>query len=224
MSTSRDQIKIGFERRDGSLVQSIFSSYSVLDKTIPVDSELRGNADKCTRILSSEKICAALVALGIHTDAQGAEVLFQEFDTDNSSGLSLEEFQQLVRKPQPLVEWAKTQDLPEMLADAIPRKEGVDALRVVSDLTEDEIENVLGALLEGLGTVLRKSVKALKHAFAVSDSRSKSLSSDISTGSKFDVIALSCGNIDDFHAGLAGRIGTLPPFLSTKAVINNACA
>ncbi len=134
-------------------------------------------------------------------------MLFQEFDTDNSNGLSLEEFQQLVQRPPQIVEWAKTLGLPELLADAMPRKRSVNALRVVSELSDADFENVIGALLDGLRTVLRKSAHELKQAFAVSDLRTKSSISEANSGSKFDLIPLSCGTIDDFHVGLEGRIG-----------------
>ncbi len=95
---------------------------------------------------------------------QGADVLFQEFDTDNSNFLSLEEFQQLVprlqKQPQ-IFEWAKTLGLPEVLADTVHRNHGSNALRVVSERTDAECENVIGALHDGLHTLLRKSAHEL---------------------------------------------------------------
>ncbi len=146
-------------------------------------------------------------------DDQRADELFQEFDTDNSNGLNLEEFQQLVRKPSQLIEWAKTLGLPELLADAMPRKQGANALRVVSEQTDAEFENVIGALLSGLRSVLTKSAHELKQAFAASDLRMRNSMSEANSGSKFDLIPLSCGTIIDFHEGLERRIGMCAPAL-----------
>ncbi len=42
----------------------------------------------------------------------------------------------------------------------------------------------------------------MKIAFDVNDRRDKS-----DGGSKFNIVPLSCGNVEDFHAGVEGRIG-----------------
>ncbi len=94
-------------------------------------------------------------------DNQGVDVLFQEFDTDNSNCLSLEKFQQLVQKQPQIFEWAKTLGLPEVLADTVHRNHGANALRVFSERTDAECENIIGALHDGLHTLLRKSAHEL---------------------------------------------------------------
>ena len=207
----RAQIKAGFERRDSSFVQTVFTRHSIPDETKSLN--LNEHIDECPPIIPKVNISAALVNLGVDVDEQRADELFQEFDTDNSNGLNLEEFQQLVRKPPQIVEWAKTLGLPELLADAMPRKQGANALRVVSELTDAEFENVIGALLDGLRIVLTKSAHELKQAFAASDIRTEKSMSEANSGSKFDLIPLSCGTIEDFHVGLEGRIGMCVPAL-----------
>jgi hypothetical protein len=212
IDTLRVQIKSGFDRRSSSFVEAVFTSHCIPDETKYLNPKgSTGIVEKCPSIIPKANICAALIDLGINMDDQGASILFQEFDTDKSNGLSLEEFQQLVRKPPRIVEWARTLGLPEVLADAMPCKHGADALRMVSELTDDEIENVIGALLNGLRTILRKSANELKEAFVASDMRMKNNMSETKNGSKFDLIPLSCGTIDDFHIGLERRIGKFAP-------------
>ena len=140
--------------------------------------------------------------LGLDIDQQRANDLFDEFDTDSSEGLSLVELQQVLDKPSRLHEWAKGLPLHALLADAIPRKPGSDPLRVVSGLTDGERLAVCEAVRNGLEVMLKESSDLLKQAFFVSDQRKEAIAE-----SKFNIVPLSCGNVNDFHAGVEGRIG-----------------
>jgi hypothetical protein len=135
-------------------------------------------------------------------DQKEADLLFDEFDTDNSDGLDLDEFQRLLQKSTQLNEWAKTLNLHELLTDAIPRKPGQDPLRVVSTLTAEERLDICRAVQKGLERLLKESAESLKAAFDMNDKRDKG-----DGGSKFNLVPVSCGNVEDFHAGVEGRIG-----------------
>lgn len=140
--------------------------------------------------------------MDIEVDEKEADLLFDEFDTDNSDGLDLSEFQSLVRKSNQLNEWAKTLNLSELLADAIPRFPGRHPLRIISTLTDEEQSCICLAVQNGLKRLLKESSESLKASFDLNDERTNS-----DGGSKFNIVALSCGNVEDFHKGIEGRIG-----------------
>jgi hypothetical protein len=182
-----DQVTLGFLRRDPSFVKIVFDRHQ----------------DKTSTSISMRKLHFALAELGVNIDVERTAELFQEFDCDASGGLDFEEFQRLLHRSSRLYEWAKGLPLHELLADSIPRRAGRDPLRVVSELTGEEISMACQAFREGLSKMLKEGGAALKQAFAVSDSRSNS-----DVDSKFNIVALSCGKIADFHAGIEERIGT----------------
>ena len=184
-----NQVEAGFNRRDTSVVEKAFNFHSV-------QTEL----GSC--YLPKDKIHAVLTDLDVNVDQKEADFLFDEFDTDNSDGLDLYEFQCLLQKSTQLNEWAKTLNLHELLTDAIPRKPGQDPLRVVSALTAEERFDICRALQRGLERLLQESSASLKAAFDVNDKRDKG-----DGGSKFNLVPVSCGNVEDFHAGVEGRIG-----------------
>mmetsp|Transcript_42079 Transcript_42079/g.87924 ORF Transcript_42079/g.87924 Transcript_42079/m.87924 type:complete len:657 (-) Transcript_42079:439-2409(-) len=71
---------------------------------------------------------------------------------------------------------------------------------------------------EGLMNVLRDSSSKLKEAFRISDSRTST-----EDGSKFNIVPVSCGCINDFHAGIESRTGvpSLKFFESMETEHNN---
>jgi hypothetical protein len=180
------QVDLGFQRRDASHVKNAFDKHCDLHSASISDSRLH----------------SVLIELGLDIDQQRATELFDEFDTDSSEGLSFLELQQLLHKPSRLHEWAKGLPLHELLADAIPRKPGTDPLRVVSRLTDGERVAVCEAVRNGLERMLKESSELLEKAFSVSDQRKNAID-----GSKFNIVPVSCGNVNDFHAGVEGRIG-----------------
>ena len=181
-----EQVDLGFKRRESSFVKKVFDKH----------------CDRQSGSISKHRLHSALAELGLDIDQQRANELFDEFDSDSSEGLSLLELQQLLQKPSRLHEWAKGLPLHALLADAIPRKPGIDPLRVVSGLTESERFAVCEAVRSGLERMLKESSEVLQKAFCVSDERKEAID-----GSKFNIVPVSCGNVNDFHAGVEGRIG-----------------
>ena len=153
-------------------------------------------------MIPRSQVFSVLKELGLNIDEAEAKALFDEFDTDISEGLDLQELQLLLQKPSRLHEWAKGLSLHELLADAMPRKPGIDPLRVASALTAEEISAVCEAVRFGLERMLKASSAFLREAFRASDQRK-----DTIEDSKFSIVAVSCGTIQDFHAGVEGRTG-----------------
>ena len=195
------QVTSGFLRRDPSHVKTIFDQHN----------------DGKSASIAKGKLHSALSNLGVDVDVERTAELLEEFDSDASGGLDFEEFQRLLHRSNRLFEWAKSLPLHELLADAIPRRAGRDPLRVVSEMTEEEISWVCRAFQEGLSKMLREGSAELKQAFAVSDRRAETEDVD----SKFNVVPLSCGRITDFHAGVEERIGTEWLYIQYKLAWSN---
>jgi hypothetical protein len=189
------QVVAGFRRRNKVEVAMVFDSYS---------ERLDGDG---SAILSREKLFPVLKELGVAIDEKEATQIFDEVDTDRT-GLDFKELLSLLQRPSRLHEWARALPLHDLLADSIPHKPGVDPLRVVSRLTSEEIHKVCEAVSRGLERLLKEETESLKMAFFVTDHRK---GNDI--GSKFNIDPVICGNIDDFHFGVEGRIGESPNVL-----------
>jgi hypothetical protein len=77
--------------------------------------------------------------LDLEVTYKEAESLYDEFDTDNIKGLDLNEFVLLVKWQPRLDEWAYSLPLAEVVADSLPRKFRLDPLRVLSQMTSDDL-------------------------------------------------------------------------------------
>ena len=102
------------------------------------------------------------------------------------------------------------------MADAIPRREGMDVLRVVSSLSTDEVDVLVEVLKSAFKTIILDQVKTLNQSFKALDSKLNKL--DPSSASKFNTFKASCGLIKDYHHGLSGRIGMVKKISSVKTV------
>jgi hypothetical protein len=187
------QVKTGFKRRNKEIVQEVFARLSS-----------KQSSSETSSYLPKSQLLPLFRELGVNISAREAEELFDEFDTGNSQGLDLQELLLLLQKPSRLHEWAMSLPLHQLLADAIPRKPGIDPLRVVSKLTAEERSAVCDMVRMGLERMLEESSELLCKAFLKSDQRSKESFVD---SSKFNLQSFSCGSIDDFHNGVEARIG-----------------
>jgi hypothetical protein len=183
----RRQVETNFRRRDCVEVQGVYDRYCV--KKEKLDSYY----------VPIDKIQTALRELESELDAKDFAALCS--NENYIDGVNWENFQDLLRRPRRLGEWAKSLHLHEIVADAFPRKAGVDPLRVASELSPDELIAVINALRYGFEQIIRTSLTELKKAFHVNDQK-------LNDGdSKFNVVAISCGDISDFHKGVVARIG-----------------
>jgi hypothetical protein len=151
------------------------------------------------RFLPREKLESALEELRLGIESAEAKELLE---IHAGAGIDLAAFQSVLQKESTVCEWAKALPFHAVFADAIPRKMGLDPLRVVSELSANEWVSVLQAVQHGLMRLLQESAALLKQAFLVSDARKQ-----VDDGSKFNVNGMSCGDFKDFHAGIEGRVG-----------------
>ncbi len=107
--------------------------------------------------------------LDLEVTDKEAESLYDEFDTDNIEGLDLNEFILLV-KWQPRLE-AHSLPLAEVVADSLPRKLRLDPLRMLSQMTSDDLSASLEALHLGFQRMLQQAHADLKEAFMANDAR-----------------------------------------------------
>ena len=110
-------------------------------------------------------------------------------------------------RPELLENWAKSLPLAPLLARSVMMSAGADSLEKVSCFSAEDIAQVTHGFGEDLKLILMESVDKLKQTLRKIKER-KNCDSQVE---KFvaDVPRMKCGSIDDFHKGLAARIGIL---------------
>jgi hypothetical protein len=187
----RDRVSVGFWRRQDDIIEKIFHKYSTLT-----------DGREC---LLEENLSAALAEIKVPFDGD-VKKLLREIDAGKNGYLSLDEFKSISKNPTVSERWALSLPLYRLLSDALPPQEKQDdIMRTISALTDQEISLVCEGMLDGLKRMVREAVQILNKAYRSMDSRKA-----VECGStKFVVNSMSCGDINDFHAGLEGRIGKL---------------
>ena len=198
----KEQVDAGFRKRDPNQIDTVFKKYAKIDRKSSI----------CH--IEEKNLLMALKEFDVVPDVTQEDlckqdVLFRSLDRNQDGILVLDEFAQAVQAPMPLDEWASTLPLARILADAMPRKVGKDLLREVGRLTPDEINNVVDGFAYGLRILLKEYVEKLRGSFSLMDEKAAKASGD-GDGAyvKFQAeTKLRCGSIDDFHNGMASRIG-----------------
>jgi hypothetical protein len=166
--------------------------------------------------LPKDKLNFALHELCFITNDSEGDSIRNEFDSDSTDGYIMDEFVEILTRPRPLAQWAKSLHVDDLIADAIPLKLG-DPLRTVSELAMEEVSIICRNIALGLEKLILRSSADLKQAFAAAEElKLKQSKGD----SKFNIVALSCGKIEDFHIGIEGRIGMLFDFKLGKPIVS----
>ena len=99
------------------------------------------------------------------------------------------------------------------MPDAMPAPDarGEDPLRAVAGLSDEQLDAVCRVVAEETDAELRRQVKQLKGAFREMDLAKQEAGG---AGAKFQLFKASAGTVDDFHAGLGGRVGEFLVFFS----------
>ncbi len=97
-----------------------------------------------------------------------------------------------------LEEWARSLKVHQLVADAIPRKEGENPLMTASNLSPYVITMIASGIADGLQEILKLEVERLRASFAQMETK------DVNNlALKFQSKApkMNCGNFEDFHRG-----------------------
>jgi hypothetical protein len=184
------RIEQGMTRRDSSRLEEIFDK-----QKNPSTNTIR--KDQCDIILESlgvipENEPAASVDGSHCGDLDYGVIDFQEFKRAASVSSALE---RLIR----------TLPLAEMVADALPNEKGRDPIRLFSEISRTQIQDVCIALLPHLEKLLVDCAKKLKASFDRKDTVQAEVAMSLN---KFELIPMSVGTIEDFYQGLSSRVGT----------------
>jgi hypothetical protein len=200
--TIQDQISRGLKRHDESEIRKVFERYAEINPRDPK-----------SRHLPKSKMLAAFQEFEItikdtsKDNVVKLDELFDKLDSDKNGMLDLDEFQTAVQSNNSVLEeWAMSLPLHHLLADSIPWYEGEDAMKIVSNLSPEDVRLVVDGFAFGLEKILRKHVDLLKTTLQ----RISEQNDGHSPEQKFiaDVPKMMCGNIDNFHNGLSARIGS----------------
>ena len=197
VDTIRERLRVGRRRRSESFIRQVFDKHTV--KT--ADSELG------VRSLDS-----ALVELGVSRDSE-AHMVLAAADVNGDGVVDYEELRAVVGMASAVDAWAKRVPWWQAVADAMPAPEapGEDPLRTVAGLSDEQLDAVCRVVAEENAAELRRQVKQLEGAFREMDRARQEAGG---AGAKFQLHKASAGSVDDFHAGLGGRVGEFLVFLS----------
>jgi hypothetical protein len=196
-SYAKARIEAGLDDRErghghrSNLIEKVFFQASVSD----------GHGGKR---LPSDRFLTALERVGISID-EGEAREFLRTKGGACDSVDLDDFRRAAAKQWDVDVWAQSLPLAPMLADALPRCTGCKRLRALCSLTEEEIRAIADGYRDGLQRVLTQHVGYLRVAFEALDRLGATPRNHAAP--KFELPAMSCGNIQDFHAGLQKRIG-----------------
>jgi hypothetical protein len=146
--------------------------------------------------------------LGIQLTSNEVDFLLDTVDTDESGGLDLKNFIKAINYPSKVQQWTDTLPLSPLLAHCLSFKGGESSnepLRVVSNLSADELRASTEAYCETLQVILADAVRELRKCFDAMDKLAPS--SVENDNSKFQTLKMSAGGVDEFFQELLGRVG-----------------
>ena len=158
-------------------------------------------ADSKTMLLRKEQVRNALKEIYLGGLESNYKHLLHHDICSTKAGLSFEEFKALLSQQHPIEQWADTLPFCRMLADAIPVNSEMDPLRAVSNLSREDISNIIDGLSESLKSILENHVLLLSKGLEAAENATHV------GGSKFQIVPMNCGRLHDFHNGLEGRLG-----------------
>lgn len=198
----RTQVDQGFRRRNSKEVERVFVENADGDHESP--STLHLPKDKL--LVALKEFCIGSKDI-TEEDLKNLEFQFSRFDRNGDGKLDLSEFKYALRSPSHLEEWVRTLNIHQLVADAIPRKEGEDPLFTASKLSSHEISDLCTEIAQGLHKIISEGVEKLMHSFKTMDTR------DVNNlAIKFQSKApkLNCGAMEDFRRGIMAHIGAHP--------------
>jgi hypothetical protein len=183
------RIEQGITRRDSSRLEEIFDKHK----------------DPATNSILKEQFVTILESLGVFPENEPASVDESNYGSIDHGAIDFQEFKRAASVSSALERLIRTLPLVEMVADALPKEKGRDPIRLFSEITTIQIQDIFSALLPHLEKLLIDCAKKLKASF----DRMDTVQAEAAMGvNKFELIPMSVGKIDDFHQGLSSRVGT----------------
>ena len=156
--------------------------------------------------IKKEMLAGALSEAGVcMTESQMGDCL-RLVKLNNDDIIKFQAFKNIVSMPNPVETWAATLPLSRILADALPKHDICDHLRVISSLTKREIDVIADRFAVTLKDVLNEHIAKLKSTFVIMD-RQVLKSGLHSAASKFEIDAMEGGGLMDYHAGPEFKLG-----------------
>jgi hypothetical protein len=189
-----EQVSAGFDRR--SVIESVESIKAIFDQ----------HKDSSTNLIMPKSLGPALRCVSVNLHETEISKRFASSDLNKDGGLDLQEFSSLVAMPSPVEEWARSLPLAQIVADAMPRNDCLsnEQLRSLSKISQDQLDKSCDAIIEGVRRSLQEQLAVLKRAYEKMDNQAAAVRV---SNDKFQIVSMSVGNINDFHKGLAARIG-----------------
>jgi hypothetical protein len=193
-------VEQGFRRRNSKEVEKVFVENADGDHKVP-----------STLHLPKDKLLVALKEFGIGSkditeeDLKNLEFQFSSLDRNGDGKLDLSEFKHAVRSTSHLEEWVRTLNIHQLVADAVPRKEGEDPLFTASKLSNQAISDICVEIAQGLHKIISEGVEKLMHSFKTMDTRDVN---NLAIKFQSNAPKLNCGVMEDFRRGIMAHIGT----------------
>jgi len=133
--------------------------------------------------------------------------VFKLLDANGDGMVSFDEATKFLEWPDPVQRWAASLPLAELLADAMPVVNREDALEEISRLDDTLISAICEGLQLGLQRLIIENVKLLREGLEAQRSKAQGQEQDAGASTKFRVIKMNAGSVEDFHKGLEDRVG-----------------
>jgi hypothetical protein len=183
-------------------------------------------ADECTSKILASKFPFALKELNIEAIPGTVAELFKEADLDEDGGLDLDEFYRVINRPSELEQWCLTLPLPKLLAFCLetvitPAGEFADPIRSVCNLSPQDLDLATSEFEAGLRQLLKDQTQQLDHCYE--QLAIKVAEKPDGSSAKFQTPAMSGGTAEEFHKGLADRVGEYAIFCVASASSLSTC-
>jgi Ca2+-binding EF-hand superfamily protein len=157
--------------------------------------------------IPADKLCPALEGLGLVFTNDQLNRFSRVIDLNYKGRLDFHAFKHIALSPTPLVAWVDSLPISTLLADALPKHDKCDHLRVISTLTPSEISCVAEEVSLALKEILQAHVGRLKASFRSMDKEGEKPANN--SVKRYEVIKMKAGEIKDFYQGLDARIGEI---------------
>ena len=188
-----------------------------LDRT-HIDELFRTFADQPSNKIPLSRFTSALQGVGIATTPEKLKEMFKQADINEDGGLDRDEFFRVINVPSELEQWCTTLPLAKLLAACLEEALATacaasdrEPVRKVADLSPQAIREATADFIGAVSRLLPERVRELKECLSELDK----LATEGADGSsaKFQTFPMNVGCADNFHKGMADRVGEVfrPP-------------